>query len=211
MAEETKAAVPPIIEAPAIAEKMSEATTTPVAPMAEIIPPSHNAEDPTVTSLDNAVAASEPVDVETTEPVAIHIHPEKKVESTATKTSETPLTQLFAVLPQIIAEAKCYEMWGVELKSSMDIPTSIVLEKFLRANGKDVEKARVQLIEALKWRAKENPRKLLAEMEFDSALYGGLGFVTVYPKTESHEKEIVTWNVYGAVKDNKATFGDVEQ
>jgi hypothetical protein len=33
----------------------------------------------------------------------------------------------------------------------------------------------------------------------------------VYPKTDAHEKEIITWNIYGAVKDNKATFGNVEE
>jgi len=55
------------------------------------------------------------------------------------------------------------------------------------------------------------PMKLLAETEFSSAKFGNLGYVTVYPKTESHEKEIVTWNIYGGVKDKQETFGNVEE
>lgn len=102
-------------------------------------------------------------------------------------------------------------MWGVELLHSNDVPTSIVLEKFLRANNQDVEKARQQLIKALKWRKEVQPAKVLAETNFDEKKYGGLGYVTVYPKTGSHEKEIVTWNIYGAVKDKQATFGDVKE
>lgn len=53
------------------------------------------------------------------------------------------------------------------------------------------------------------PTKLLEETEFDSAKYGNLGYVTAYQLGE--KKEIITWNVYGAVKDNKATFGDVQE
>ena len=86
-----------------------------------------------------------------------------------------------------------------------------MLEKFLRANAKDVEKAKAQLIEALRWRKKVQPQRLLASTEFDVQKFGGLGFVTTYPKSAAHQKEIVTWNIYGAVKDNKATFGNVEE
>jgi hypothetical protein len=123
----------------------------------------------------------------------------------------TPLSNLFAELPSIIATVGYTEMWGVELRNSSDVPTCIVLEKFLRANTQDVTKAKAQLIEALKWRKEVQPQKLLDETEFDQAKFGGLGFVTAYPKTESHEKEIVTWNIYGGVKDKQATFGDAKE
>jgi hypothetical protein len=122
----------------------------------------------------------------------------------------TPLSKLFAELPSIIANAGYTEMWGVELLNSFDVPTSIVLEKFLRANTQDVAKAKAQLTEALKWRKEMQPMKLLDKTEFDQAKFGDLGFVTVYPKTESREKEIVTWNIYGAVKDKQETFGDAK-
>lgn len=121
------------------------------------------------------------------------------------------LSKLLAELPAIIAEAQYTEMWGVELTNSSNVPTSIVLEKFLRANSQDVAKAKTQMVEALKWRKQMQPRKLLAETEFDEAKFGGLGFVTVYPKTESHEKEIVTWNIYGGVTNKQDTFGNVQE
>jgi hypothetical protein len=123
----------------------------------------------------------------------------------------TSLSKLFAELPAIIKDAEHGEMWGIDLKDESHVPTSIVLEKFLRANTKDVAKAKTQLTEALKWRKKMQPMKLLADTEFDNAKFGELGYVSVYPKTDAHEKEIITWNIYGAVKDNKATFGNVEE
>jgi hypothetical protein len=122
-----------------------------------------------------------------------------------------PLTRLSDTLPAIIKEAGHGEIWGVTLKDSNDVPTSIVLEKFLRANNKDFDKAKAQLTAALKWRKEMEPSKLLAEMTFDSKKFGGLGYVTVYPKTENHEKEIITWNIYGAVKDLKTTFGNLKE
>jgi len=123
----------------------------------------------------------------------------------------TPLEQLLTDLPAIIKEADHGEIWGVTLRDASHVPTTIVLEKFLRANSKDVTKAKAQLIEALQWRKKMDPVKLLNDVEFDKSKFGDLGYVTVYPKTDAHAKEIVTWNIYGAVKDNKATFGNVEE
>lgn len=138
---------------------------------------------------------------------------EKESQAPATSPS-TPLLKLFSELPSIIAEAEYREMWGIELKNQSHVPTCIVLEKFLRANIKDnikdVAEAKAQLIEALKWRRRMQPIKLMQETEFDASKFGGLGYVTVYPK-EGGAKEIVTWNIYGAVRDNKATFGDVEE
>ena len=144
--------------------------------------------------------------------------PEKVDDNTAeapAASPSTPLQQLFAELPSITSEAGYQEMWGISLSNDSDVPTSIVLEKFLRANvekdgKKNVAKAKAQLIEALKWRKKMDPVKLLAQTEFSSAKFGGLGYVTVYPQ-EGKGKEIVTWNIYGAVKDNKDTFGNVEE
>ncbi|TAQ87263.1 hypothetical protein B7494_g4432 [Chlorociboria aeruginascens] len=126
-------------------------------------------------------------------------------------TPDTPLSKLFAELASIIKEADHQEMWGIELSDSSHVPTTIVLEKFLRANSKDVEKAKTQLTEALKWRKKMEPSKLLADTEFAKSKFGDLGYVTVYPKSAGKGKEVVTWNIYGAVKDVKATFGNVEE
>ncbi|KAI9047227.1 hypothetical protein LZ554_008681 [Drepanopeziza brunnea f. sp. 'monogermtubi'] len=123
----------------------------------------------------------------------------------------TPLELFLADLPAVIKEADHGEIWGVELEDAAHVPTTIVLEKFLRANSKDVVKAKAQLAAALKWRKKMDPAQLLADFRFDKSKFGGMGFVTVYPETAAHAKEIVTWNIYGAVKDNKATFGNVEE
>lgn len=157
-------------------------------------------------------AVSAPAVVE--KPTTSESVPESKPAIEETKpavSASTPLSQLFAELPAIIKDADHNEIWGVQLSDESHVPTAIVLEKFLRANTKDVTKAKAQLIEALKWRKSVDPAKLLAEVEFDSAKFGSLGYVTVYPETGSHGKEIVTWNIYGAVKDNKATFGNVEE
>jgi len=156
------------------------------------------------------VSAAEEKKIETSEAPS-QAEPAPVVEKKAPAAEETPLSKLFAELPEIIKEADHKEMWGVELSDAFHVPTSIVLEKFIRANNKDVTKAKAQLIEALKWRKKIEPTKLLAETEFSSAKFGNLGYVTVYPKTESHEKEIVTWNIYGGVKDKQETFGNVEE
>ena len=126
------------------------------------------------------------------------------------KPTVTALSKLFAELESITTTAEYREMWGVELSDEQHIPSTIVLEKFLRANNKDVAKAKAQLTEALKWRKRVQPAMLL-DTEFDPEKFGGLGYVTIYPKSDTHEKEILTWNIYGAVKNAKATFGNVEE
>jgi len=123
--------------------------------------------------------------------------------------SSSPISRLFHDLPSIIQTAGHSEMWGVELKDSHHIPTTIVLEKFLRANANDVTKAKAQLNSALQWRKEAQPGKALDEKEFDTERFGGLGFVTLYEKEQG--REVVTWNIYGNVKDVKGTFGHVEE
>jgi hypothetical protein len=132
--------------------------------------------------------------------------PEKETPAIAT----TPLAKLFQELPAIIKDAGHNEMWGVTLADESHVPTTIVLEKFLRANTKDVTKAKAQLTEALEWRKRTEPSEL-AGADYDSAKFGDLGYVTTYQLPDGKGKEIITWNIYGAVKDVKATFGDVQE
>ncbi|APA05568.1 hypothetical protein SS1G_10044 [Sclerotinia sclerotiorum 1980 UF-70] len=129
-----------------------------------------------------------------------------------TKTHDgSPLSKFFSELPEILKVAGHNEMWGIILDPSEDhVQTSIVLEKFLRANTKDVTKAKAQLTEALKWRKAMQPQKLLVDTEFDKVKFGKLGYVTSYPTSEGG-KEVITWNIYGAVKDTKKTFSDVPE
>lgn len=155
----------------------------------------------------SAVVEPNPIDAAPAAPADAKSVPQENV---VTKAAGSPQAQLLALLPSIIEEAGHKEMWGVELVAdSGNVPTSIVLEKFLRANTNDVTAAKSQLTKALMWRKEMNPQKLLSDTEFDASKFGGLGFVTTYKSVDEKEKEIVTWNIYGAVKDNKATFGDV--
>lgn len=137
--------------------------------------------------------------------------PATPAKDAAPTSTSTPLARFFQELPAIYKEADYREMWGIELSDSPEthVPTSIVATKFLRANTNDVAKAKKQLIEALQWRKKMEPLKLLESTKFDKSKFGDLGFVTTYEGTKG--KEIVTWNIYGAVKENKATFGDVDE
>jgi hypothetical protein len=175
----------------------------------EVKPVEEAAPAPAADVVDEIKPSEPPTRVE--EPAASPT-PEKKAEATptatATASASTPLSKLFAELPSIIKEADYSEIWGVTLTDETHIPSTIILEKFLCANDKDVAKAKAQLTEALKWRKKMEPLKLL-EKEYDAAKFGDLGFVTVYDV--KGKKEIVTWNIYGAVKDVKGTFGDVKE
>jgi hypothetical protein len=189
------------------------------------------AQKPVVEETKPVTSETVPPPVEKKEPAASEAVPESKPAVDETKPAEeakteaktaaavpdkatpatSPLENLLKELPAIIKEADYKEMWGIELADESHVPTTIVLEKFLRANTKDVTKAKAQLIEALKWRKTVNPAKLLNDTEFDPVRFGGLGYVTAYPKTDGHAKEIITWNIYGGVKDKKATFGNVEE
>ncbi|GKT46065.1 phosphatidylinositol transfer protein sfh5 [Colletotrichum spaethianum] len=134
---------------------------------------------------------------------------EKPAEKPVEKT-QTPLTSLFDKLPGILSEARHNEMWGVQLSNSTHVPTTVVLQKFLRANDDDVSKAADQLQKALIWRRDTNPGKLLDDVSFDNKKFGELGYVTTHKDAQGKEM-IITWNIYGAVKDKKATFGNVDE
>jgi hypothetical protein len=162
-------------------------------------------------------------------PVADTVPPESTTTATPEKPSTTgnstpekktvdfvevkgDMENIINELPSIIRDTGHSEMWGVELVADIEnVPTTIVLEKFLRANNRSVAEAIVQLKKALKWRKEMNPIKLLADVDFDQSKFGNLGYVTAYPQPNGKVKEIVTWNIYGAVKDKKATFGNVEE
>jgi hypothetical protein len=90
--------------------------------------------------------------------------------------------------------------------------TLVILQKFLRANVDDLEKAKLQLSEALRWRKEYQPLKARDEV-FDGEKFSGLGFVTkVRGATETkNDEDVVAINVYGAAaKDSKRVFGDTE-
>ncbi|QGI65576.1 hypothetical protein CEK27_009547 [Fusarium fujikuroi] len=119
-------------------------------------------------------------------------------------TPETPLSKLNARLEDIFTKTFHKEMWGVQLTNIDHVPTKVVLQKFLRANNDDPVAAEKQLTQALEWRKKMNPTALVTQT-FDKSKFGDLGY------GENGNETIITWNIYGAVKDNKATFGNVEE
>ncbi|CAO2647742.1 Nn.00g086640.m01.CDS01 [Neocucurbitaria sp. VM-36] len=124
---------------------------------------------------------------------------------------EHPLTKFFDSFEALVTEAGHNEVYGVELSKSSPFHTKLILQKFLRANQNDLEKAKQQLLETLKWRKEFDPAKAAGE-SFEKSRFGGLGYILeVEGVPESpNKKDIVTFNIYGAVKDNKATFGDLE-
>ncbi|SPO03765.1 related to SFH5 - phospholipid transporter [Cephalotrichum gorgonifer] len=134
----------------------------------------------------------------------------KEEPSAKEEPKETPLTKLANRLPAIKEKAGHDEMWGVTLVDIDHAPTAVVLQKFLRANGGDVALAESQLTSALEWRKTTNPAALLDEKAYDQAKFGDLGYVTTHEGSDG-KQTIITWNIYGAVKNNKATFGDIKE
>lgn len=125
--------------------------------------------------------------------------------------ADHPLTQFYDAFELLTKEAAHNEVYGVTLSKSDEFHTKLILQKFLRANANDLEKAKQQLLETLKWRKDFDPTKAAAE-SFDKTKFDGLGYIIEVdgvPESEN-KKDIVTFNIYGAVKDNKATFGDLE-
>ena len=124
---------------------------------------------------------------------------------------KTPvLSQFFDRLSEILKTAEHNEMWGVTLQQdSSHVPTINVLIKFLRANEGDVTLAQTQLTDALKWRKSMNPAEL-AEGSYSSSKFAGMGYLTNYADSNGKET-VITWNIYGGVKDLGNTFGDADE
>ncbi|KAH8732284.1 phosphatidylinositol transfer protein SFH5 [Phaeosphaeriaceae sp. PMI808] len=124
---------------------------------------------------------------------------------------EHPLTKFYDIFDELVAEAQHAEVYGVQLSKTDPFHTKLILQKFLRANQNDLDKAKQQLLDTLKWRKEFDPVKAAGET-FDKARFGGLGYVLeVEGVPESkNTKDIATFNIYGAVLDKKATFADIE-
>lgn len=137
-----------------------------------------------------------------------------------TTTEKTPgdLKPEVAKLWEVCQAHEHKEIWGVTLRDpSSDVPTQIVLTKFLNANDGDTTQAVDQLTKTLDWRAKTKPLELLKK-SFSKAKFGGLGYVTSHTEAAGSEeskdpalKEVFTWNIYGNVKSMDETFGNLEE
>lgn len=129
---------------------------------------------------------------------------------------EHPLSRFAAELSGILESSGHDEMYGVKLEAPSEGKTTphttlVILQKFLRANMNDLPKAKAQLTEALEWRKSYNPLAAKDEV-FDAPKFSGLGYVSTIKgaKETKNEEDLATFNIYGAVKDIKKTFGDTD-
>jgi len=101
-----------------------------------------------------------------------------------------------------------FSLWGVTINpaSPPDARGSVILMKFLRARNLNVGDALKMLLDTLKWREDFNIEAAMKE-EYPADVFGNLGHIFGRDK-ENHP---VTYNLYGANKDLKAVFGDVDR
>ncbi|KAK1993912.1 CRAL/TRIO domain-containing protein [Colletotrichum falcatum] len=208
------APAPAAAPAPAVVAESQAAAAAPAAdptsaPAAPAAPAAADDAAPEVA----AAAQQQPQQTEQTAPADQNTEAnsgDKPADEKPAEKKQTPLASLFDKLPGILSEAKHNDMWGVQLSDSTNVPTTVVLQKFLRANDDDVSKAADQLQKALVWRRDTNPGKLLDDVSFDKKKFDDLGYVTTHKDAQGKDM-IITWNIYGAVKDKKATFGNVDE
>ncbi|KAI8936877.1 Non-classical phosphatidylinositol transfer protein (PITP) [Plenodomus lindquistii] len=124
---------------------------------------------------------------------------------------EHPLTKFYDAFEALVKEAEHNEVYGIELSKSNPFLTKLILQKFLRANQNDLNGAKGQLLETLKWRKTFDPVKAAGE-SFERSKFDGLGYILNVEGVPGspNATDVVTFNIYGAVKDNKATFGDLD-
>ncbi|ODM19991.1 Phosphatidylinositol transfer protein sfh5 [Aspergillus cristatus] len=136
---------------------------------------------------------------------------EAQPEKPAYLKNNAALSQFFDSLPEILKNAEYSEMWGVTLQEdSAHVPTINILIKYLRANEGNVKLAEKQLVKALKWRKTMDPVALAESGVYDAGKFAGLGYLTNYTGADGKET-VVTWNIYGAVKDLGHAFGDLDE
>lgn len=120
-------------------------------------------------------------------------------------------SQLPSVFERAYPDAKpapsSITLWGVELSpTAPSAKASVILVKFARARNLVVKDAADMLVNTLKWRDEFKIDEVLKE-QFDPEVFGKLG--RVYGKDKQGRP--VTYNLYGAVTDLKAVFGDVQK
>lgn len=163
-----------------------------------------------------SLADKKEVDVETPKEEAVAPAASTGEPSTGPTWPETapehPLTKFYDLFEGLVKQAEHSEVYGIQLTKSNPFHTKLILQKFLRANQNDLDKAKQQLLETLKWRKEFDPVKAMSE-SFNKARFGGLGYVLeVEGVPESkNAKDIATFNIYGAVKDKKQTFGELDR
>lgn len=88
--------------------------------------------------------------------------------------------------------------------------TALILQKFLRANANDVAKAFSQLKDTMVWRKGFFSADGESSKGWSETKFKGIGYVNTI-KHKSGVEKVVSWNIYGATKDIKATFGGLDE
>ncbi|KAG0635321.1 CRAL-TRIO domain-containing protein [Tuber brumale] len=118
-------------------------------------------------------------------------------------------TRIIPVLEESTAPTK---MWGVTLSTDKDdFATKLILQKFLRGNKNDVDAAEKQFVETIKWRRGYFDADGKVIGTWDEQKFAGLGWITKERTGKPDQEVVVTWNIYGAVKNYNETFGDVDE
>lgn len=121
-----------------------------------------------------------------------------------------PISRFRQLLPDILTTAGYNEVYGLKLSPDIDgaFHTNLILQKFLRANANDLEKAKTQLEKTLAWRKEFKPLECV-DAVFSQDKFDKLGYVAKL--NNGKQAQVVTFNLYGTVQDKKKTFGDVER
>jgi hypothetical protein len=213
-------AATPATQLPASTEKEVEKETLPVAgseekKIDETAGPAATTAAPTE-ELEKLNISNEPKEEATVVPAAGTTTTTGPTDSdevtTKPEDAQDPLSKFFSLFPDLVEEAGHDEVYGIQLSPASPFQTKLILQKFLRANKNDLAKAKQQLLETLKWRKEFDPIKAASET-FSQEKFGGLGYIIEIEGMPGslNEKDVVTFNIYGAVKDNKKTFGDVNE
>jgi len=152
--------------------------------------------------------------------------------------ADHPIIALFQKLPEILTASEGYnEIWGINLvgpTSSLSpttngtangteestekttpveqpsFGTGLILQKFLRANSNDLDKAFSQLKDTLTWRKEFFSPGGESSKGWSDSKFEGIGYTTVITH-KNGDRKVVSWNIYGAAKDIKGTFGNLDE
>ncbi|KAK6345719.1 Non-classical phosphatidylinositol transfer protein (PITP) [Orbilia javanica] len=206
MAEEVKPVVPPVAAATEVEPTKTETVESPAPKQ-----PVETAAPTPAAKVEEGAAAPKTEEAKAEETPAEEAAPALPELTNAQWGDISPsLAALYRRLPEILKRGKHSEIYGVEItyvdgSTEPAFGTLLILQKFLRANSDNIEKAVDQLAATLAWRAEKKPLDSLAA-EHDRSSYEGLGYVQVLPETG----EVLTWNIYGSVTDYKKTFADLD-
>jgi hypothetical protein len=180
------------------------ATETPSAPVEETA---------VIEKPDSTAAAPPPAEEKASEPETSAAAKESTAGPTWPQIGEDhPISILLKELPLLLEETGHNEVYGITLDPAGPFHTKLILQKFLRASANDVEKAKAQLKGTLAWRKEFKPEEATKET-FPKDRFGGLGYVTVLEGVPGSENktDVCTFNIYGAVKNNQQTFGNIDE